>query len=90
MLELYKYPLMLLIILAILFIPFKFIVVKIQQRREFKLKTIRNKEVLIKAVDKLPFKERMKIWNMLKARTKTNARVSDGLLDIAEMMKQIK
>ena len=87
MAQYYIYPLALLIILAILFIPVKFIVIRIVEKQKRKQKIVDNYKNSIKAIERMPFASRMKLANLLKARQKTAKKVSNGLGDIASDLK---
>lgn len=87
MAQYYIYPIALLIILAILFIPIKFIVIRIVEKQKKKQRIVDNYKNSIKAIDRMPFTNRMKLANLLKARQKSTMKVSNGLTDIAADLK---
>ena len=87
MAQYYIYPIALLIILAILFIPIKFIVIRIVEKQKKKQRIVENYKNSIAAIERMPFSSRMKLTNLLKARQKTTKKVSDGLGDIAADLK---
>lgn len=87
MAQYYIYPIALLIILAILFFPIKFIVIKIVEKQKAKQRIVDNYKNSIKAIERMAFANRMKLANLLKARQKSTMKVSNGLTDIAADLK---
>lgn len=88
MAQYYIYPLALLIILAILFIPVKYIVIRIVEKQKQKQRILENYKNSIAAIQRMPFSSRMKLTNLLKARQKTAKKVSNELGDIAADLKR--
>lgn len=84
----YYYSLIILSSIAVLYIPVKYMVVRIIEKQRMIDAIKQRKQNTINAIDKMPYTSRMKLIGMLKARHKTAKRVHDGLNDIASDLKR--
>jgi len=83
----YTYPLILIGIIAVLFIPVKYVIIRIVEKQNRLNAINQRKQNAVNAIDKMPYTTRMKLILMLKARQKTAKNVHAGLNDIATDLK---